>query len=207
MNEKLSHPKTSLLLLQRLGERLRLLRVRRGLSAKEMAASTGMSVVTLRSLERGGNGVAIGSYLAVMTVLGIERDLEELAAAAFLTDPDDPPAPVRYQPEPRDGERAKEAAMTPDTESTGGDPSSAPVPPPSTDHHTNAPMVASPPGELAGGLEIAGQGSFDWLDAPARDLQRLFRQVDSGTALAAGGSAPEQPSANRSSGMIDDLLN
>ena len=37
-----------------------------------------MSPMTLRSLERGGSGVTIGAYIAVMQVLGIERDLDLL---------------------------------------------------------------------------------------------------------------------------------
>lgn len=37
-----------------------------------------MSPMTLRSLERGGSGVTLGAYLAVMQVLGIERDLDLL---------------------------------------------------------------------------------------------------------------------------------
>jgi len=37
-----------------------------------------MAPMTLRSLERGGSGVTIGAYLAVMQVLGIERDLDLL---------------------------------------------------------------------------------------------------------------------------------
>lgn len=40
-----------------------------------------MVPMTLRSVERGGAGVTIGAYLAVMQVLGIEQDLEQLAAA------------------------------------------------------------------------------------------------------------------------------
>ena len=40
-----------------------------------------MATMTLRSLERGGSGVTMGAYLAVMQVLGIEQDLQLLGAA------------------------------------------------------------------------------------------------------------------------------
>ena len=40
-----------------------------------------MSPMTLRSLERGGSGVTMGAYLAVMQVLGIETDIDLLAKA------------------------------------------------------------------------------------------------------------------------------
>lgn len=68
-------------LLQRFGERLRLARLRRHLPAKQVAERAGMSPMTLRSLERGGSGVTMGAYLAVMQVLGIESDLDLLARA------------------------------------------------------------------------------------------------------------------------------
>jgi transcriptional regulator with XRE-family HTH domain len=64
--------------LQHLGERLRLARLRRRLTGKQVAERAGMTPVTLRSLEKGSSGVTIGAYLAVMQVLGAEKDLDLL---------------------------------------------------------------------------------------------------------------------------------
>lgn len=64
--------------LQQLGKRLRLARLRRHLTGKQVAERAGMTPVTLRSLERGSSGVTIGAYLAVMQVLGAEEDLDLL---------------------------------------------------------------------------------------------------------------------------------
>ena len=68
-------------LLQQLGERLRLARRRRHLSAKQVSERAGMAPMTLRSLERGGPGVTMGAYLGVMQVLGVEKDLDLLVKA------------------------------------------------------------------------------------------------------------------------------
>lgn len=68
-------------LLRRFGDRLRLARLRRRLSAKQVAERAGMAPMTLRSLERGGAGVTMGAYLAVMQVLGIEKDFDLLGKA------------------------------------------------------------------------------------------------------------------------------
>lgn len=68
-------------LLRQFADRLRLARLRRRLSAKQVAERAGMAPMTLRSLERGGSGVTMGAYLAVMQVLGIEKDLDLLGKA------------------------------------------------------------------------------------------------------------------------------
>jgi transcriptional regulator with XRE-family HTH domain len=71
-------------LLRQFGDRLHLARLRRRLSAKQVAERAGMAPMTLRSLERGGSGVTMGAYLAVMQVLGIERDLDLLGKADLM---------------------------------------------------------------------------------------------------------------------------
>lgn len=68
-------------LLRKLGDRLRLARQRRRLSATQVAERAGMTRVTLRGIERGSTGATIGAYAAVMQVLGIEKDLDLLASA------------------------------------------------------------------------------------------------------------------------------
>ena len=73
-------PRTARLLTD-LGERLKLARLRRRLTAKMVAERAGMCVMTLRSLESGGAGVTMGAYLSVMQVLGLERDLNKVGEA------------------------------------------------------------------------------------------------------------------------------
>lgn len=86
-------------LLRQFGGRLRAARLRRRLTAKQVAERAGMAPMTLRSLERGGSGVTIGAYLAVMQVLGVEQDLALLGKADPLgRELQDARLPARWAP-------------------------------------------------------------------------------------------------------------
>lgn len=62
-----------------LGERLRLARLRRRLTATEMAERMGVTRVTLGRLERGDLSVGLGVLVRALGVLGLEEDLAKLA--------------------------------------------------------------------------------------------------------------------------------
>lgn len=67
-------------LLSELGERLRLARLRRKLSNAVVAQRAGISRTTLYKVEAGDSGATLGSYVRVLAVLGLEKDLQALAA-------------------------------------------------------------------------------------------------------------------------------
>ena len=62
------------------GENLRLARLRRRLGTAQVAERAGISRSTLYLLERGKGGASLGNLLRVLAVLGLESDLESLAA-------------------------------------------------------------------------------------------------------------------------------
>jgi transcriptional regulator with XRE-family HTH domain len=63
-----------------LGENLKLARLRRRLSAELLAQRAGISRATLHKVEKGDPTVAMGSYFMVLNVLGLEQEIEHLAA-------------------------------------------------------------------------------------------------------------------------------
>lgn len=66
-------------LMKELGENIRLARLRRKLSAEQVAERAGISRPTLSSIEDGKSSVSIGNYLNVLMVLGLEKDLALVA--------------------------------------------------------------------------------------------------------------------------------
>jgi transcriptional regulator with XRE-family HTH domain len=62
-------------LLADLGENLRLARLRRKLSAEQVAERAGVSRSTLHLLENGSTGTSLGKLVQVLAVLGLEQDL------------------------------------------------------------------------------------------------------------------------------------
>jgi transcriptional regulator with XRE-family HTH domain len=61
--------------LQEMGKNLRLARLRRRLSAEQLALRAGISRSTLWMIEKGSPAVAIGAYAQVLFVLGLDNDL------------------------------------------------------------------------------------------------------------------------------------
>lgn len=67
--------------LQELGSNLKLARKRRRLTRQQVAERADIARSTLQLIEQGAPGVAMSSYLQVLFVLGLEKDLQNVAAA------------------------------------------------------------------------------------------------------------------------------
>lgn len=86
MNEELSSILDRQLLLQ-LGDRLKRLRRAKKLGTVEMAARVGITRNTLRAVEAGDPSTAIGTYLRVMSVLGVSGEFALLAGDVLQPPP------------------------------------------------------------------------------------------------------------------------
>lgn len=75
---------TTTKILAEFGENIRLARLRRKLSAEQVAERANISRPTLLSIEKGMPGVAFGSYAQVLFVLNLEKDLLKVAADDVL---------------------------------------------------------------------------------------------------------------------------
>ena len=63
-----------------LGENIKLARLRRKLTAEQVAERAGISRRTLVSVEKGAPSVAMGNYLQVLFVLGLANDFFKIAS-------------------------------------------------------------------------------------------------------------------------------
>ncbi len=74
----------SLRVLESLGADIRVARLRRNLTAENIAERAGISRLTVHRIENGSPSVAIGSYLQVLVALGIEEGLANAASEDVL---------------------------------------------------------------------------------------------------------------------------
>jgi transcriptional regulator with XRE-family HTH domain len=75
---------TALKQISDLGERLRLARRRREITAGLFAERMGVSRETLRRLEKGDPTIALGTYLRALRVLGLDKDVDAIASDDVL---------------------------------------------------------------------------------------------------------------------------
>ena len=71
-------------IMEKVGEQIRMARLRRKLPVEMVAERADISRATLWKIEKGDPSVAIGSYLKVLNALGLQKDMEKLAADDVL---------------------------------------------------------------------------------------------------------------------------
>jgi transcriptional regulator with XRE-family HTH domain len=71
-------------ILEELGEDIKLARLRRKLSAEQVAERAGISRSTLWQIEKGQPNVSMGYYAQVLFVLGLEKNLSNMVADDVL---------------------------------------------------------------------------------------------------------------------------
>ena len=65
--------------LHALGENIKNARLRRDLSAEQLAVQAGISRSTVINIEKGSEGVALGFYFRALIALGLEKDFLRIA--------------------------------------------------------------------------------------------------------------------------------
>lgn len=68
------------IILEQMGENIKLARKRRKLTTSQVAERAGINRSTLYHIEKGNPGVSMGSYFNVLRVLGLHEDFLKLAA-------------------------------------------------------------------------------------------------------------------------------
>lgn len=79
MKKQILLPKYTVLL-EQMGENIKLARKRRKLTAIQVAERAGIARSTLYLVEKGDGSVAMGAYFNVLRVLGLQNDFLKLAA-------------------------------------------------------------------------------------------------------------------------------
>ena len=79
MKQQIILPKFNLLL-EQMGENIKLARKRRKLTAIQVAERAGIARSTLYLIEKGDSSVSMGGYFNVLRVLGLQNDFLKLAA-------------------------------------------------------------------------------------------------------------------------------
>ncbi len=70
----------NLRILEGLGQNIKLARLRRKMSTEQLAERAGIGRMTLYKIEKGSPVVSLGNYLQVLFILGLEKDLIQVAA-------------------------------------------------------------------------------------------------------------------------------
>ena len=65
--------------LKKMGQRIKKARLRRNISAETISKKAGIGESTFYAIERGASTVSLGAYAAVLSILGLNNDLDSIA--------------------------------------------------------------------------------------------------------------------------------
>ena len=83
LNSKTVSPDKARARLEALGLRIRDARLHRRLRQVDLAERTGLSRSTIEAIERGSSDTAVGAYVRVLWVMGLDRELDVVADPAL----------------------------------------------------------------------------------------------------------------------------